>query len=119
MDNIKELRLKYISEFKSNMITAESRKLVNCIVRHGFVVVMPSGLALKLETDGSGNVLSAEGACVWAATLLTKRAAANICENVVDGNGDHGRVLHLNDALDEYIESTRTLIERIEKLMEA
>ena len=91
------------------------------LLGQGHVICMPGNLYLCLKTDepdenGVRRVISNSiTSDPWLATRLTYDDAASVASSTVNGNGQFGEAIHINEALDRCIEIEEKSIEFLER----
>jgi hypothetical protein len=89
-------------------------RLQNCLLGQGFVVIS-GGMALKFDIAADRTATNPNTTPVTMAPRFTRRDAEMLAAAVTNGKGEHGKAVHVRDALAEQIKNQTMVIEMIEK----
>lgn len=115
--NAAQIRADLIAQ--ANERIAEDKKalesLRNVLLGQGFIVVSHIGVALSFEFDAETSKVHSPttAGCANKATRFTKADAERIAASVLDGKGDHGRAVHVVQAIRDSIADQERLIDMI------
>lgn len=95
-------------------LVAALGSLSNVLLGSGFIVVSGAGIPLKFKLDGQQIFDPQTAGGPHHATRFTRQDAENVAASVTDGNGDHGKAVHVCVALKDAIAETDRVMAMIE-----
>lgn len=113
--NNEVLTAKFISEIQAKRaeLVADLASLSNVLLGQGFVVLSGAGIALKFKVEGQQVTEPVLAGGPHQATRFSRTDAENVADAVTDGNGNHGRAVHICVALKDAIEQLDSVLAMI------